>query len=258
MLTKVHEFLESLYTGASPSSVRFRYALIAFDLATVVYVMATLPLGFTPVLRWINLSIAAVILFDFVARLWISRERGRYFFRIYVLSDALVLISLVFNPYFAFDLTFLRILRGLRLGHSEYLLKDLRRDFRVFKDNEHVFVAGVNLAVFLGVTIAAVYCFFPAIGRGTDGLVNAIYFTVTTLTTTGYGDIIPQSNSAKLASVVIMVVGVTLFVNLARAVFRPQKVQHDCPTCGLQVHEPDAVHCKHCGEVLRIKTSGIS
>ncbi|MEO9575822.1 MAG: ion channel [Tateyamaria sp.] len=231
---------------------------MAFDLITVAYVMATLPLEVTPFLRAINLAIALVILFDFGARLWISGERLHYFFRVYVMSDVLVLISLLFNPYLAFDLTFLRILRGLRLAHSEYLLNDLRRDFSAFRDNEYVFVAGVNLAVFLGVTIAAVYSFFPAIGRGTDGFVNAIYFTVTTLTTTGYGDILPKSNAAKLSSVVIMVVGVTLFVNLARAMFRPRKVQYECRTCGLQLHDPDAVHCKHCGESVRIKTSGIT
>lgn len=258
MLASYKNLLNRLYTGTSAGSVRFRYTLIAFDLATVAYVMATLPLEVTPVLRLINLAIALVILFDFSARLWISGERWRYFFQVYVISDLLVLISLVFNPYFAFDLTFLRILRGLRFAHSEYLLRDLRRDFSVFKENEYVFVACVNFAVFLGITVAAVYSFFPAIGRGADGLVNAVYFTVTTLTTTGYGDIVPNSNGAKLTSVVVMVVGVTLFVNLARAVFRPKKVPHDCPACGLHLHDVDAVHCKHCGGMLRIKTGGIS
>ena len=257
MFVRSHKFLEMLYTGTSLRSVRFRYAFIAFDLATVAYFMAALPFEVTPVLRWVNLSIAAVILFDFVARLSINKEGWRYLFRVYVLSDALVLISLFFNPFFAVDLTFLRILRGLRLGHSEYLLTDLRRDFTVFRANEFVFVASLNLAVFLCVTIAAVYSFFPAIGRGVDGLVNATYFTATTLTTTGYGDILPQTNTAKLAAVLIMVVGATLFVNLVRAVFRPQKARHDCSACGLQLHDPDAVHCKRCGEILHIKTGGI-
>ena len=51
----------------------------------------------------------------------------------------------------------------------------------------------------------------------------------------------------------MMIVGITLFFRLAQAVFRPGgKVRHPCPQCGLQRHDPDAVHCKACGMVLNI------
>ncbi|HSM20019.1 MAG TPA: ion transporter, partial [Hyphomicrobiales bacterium] len=29
-----------------------------------------------------------------------------------------------------------------------------------------------------------------------------------------------------------------------------------CPHCGLNRHETDAVHCKHCGQLLKIETEG--
>ena len=54
-----------------------------------------------------------------------------------------------------------------------------------------------------------------------------------------------------------MWVGVALFLRLVQTVFRPNKVRYTCPDCGLTLHEPDAVHCKHCGETLRIKTGGV-
>ena len=53
-----------------------------------------------------------------------------------------------------------------------------------------------------------------------------------------------------------MIVGVTLFLRLAQVLLRPEKVTYECPTCGLTRHDPDAVHCKHCGETLHIKTEG--
>ena len=53
-----------------------------------------------------------------------------------------------------------------------------------------------------------------------------------------------------------MIFGVTLFLRLAQVLLRPEKVPITCPTCGLQRHDPDAVHCKHCGETLHIKTEG--
>ncbi len=65
-----------------------------------------------------------------------------------------------------------------------------------------------------------------------------------------------QGSSGRLISVVIMLCGVTLFLRLAQVLFRPTKVRFPCPSCGLQRHEPDAVHCKGCGVILKIPDEG--
>jgi hypothetical protein len=57
-------------------------------------------------------------------------------------------------------------------------------------------------------------------------------------------------------TVVIMIFGVTLFLNLARVLFNPSKVRFSCPDCGLQKHDRDAVHCKACGKLLNIPDEG--
>ena len=59
-----------------------------------------------------------------------------------------------------------------------------------------------------------------------------------------------------LISVAIMIFGVALFLRLIQTIFRPQKVHHRCPDCGLSRHDPDAVHCKHCGRTINIPTEG--
>jgi voltage-gated potassium channel len=64
------------------------------------------------------------------------------------------------------------------------------------------------------------------------------------------------TNTGRLLAVAIMVVGVGLFLRLARAIFMPAKVRHKCPDCGLMKHDPDAIHCKHCGLELKIETEG--
>jgi voltage-gated potassium channel len=81
---------------------------------------------------------------------------------------------------------------------------------------------------------------------------DALYFTVTALTTTGFGDITLPGTGGRLLTVVIMIFGVTLFIRLLRAVLRPHKVRFSCPSCGLMRHEQDAVHCKACGQLLNI------
>jgi voltage-gated potassium channel len=70
---------------------------------------------------------------------------------------------------------------------------------------------------------------------------DALYFTVTALTTTGFGDITLPGTAGRLITIVIMIFGVTLFLNLARVLFSPSKVRFDCPDCGLQRH--DVMRC---------------
>jgi hypothetical protein len=54
--------------------------------------------------------------------------------------------------------------------------------------------------------------------------VDALYFTVTALITTGFGDITLRGTTGRLISVVIMIFGVTLFLRLLRSLLQPQKV----------------------------------
>ena len=90
-----------------------------------------------------------------------------------------------------------------------------------------------------------------------NNYIDALYFTITTLTTTGFGDVILVGSTGRLLAVVIMIVGVALFLRLVQTIFRPSKVKYECPDCGLSRHELDAIHCKHCGRQLRIRTEGL-
>jgi voltage-gated potassium channel len=86
--------------------------------------------------------------------------------------------------------------------------------------------------------------------------VDALYFTIATLTTTGFGDITLTGTLGHLISVIIMIFGVTLFLRLVQVLLRPNKVRFTCPACALQRHDRDAVHCKACGTVLNIPDEG--
>ena len=87
---------------------------------------------------------------------------------------------------------------------------------------------------------------------GLGSYIDALYFTVSTLTTTGYGDVLLPGAWGKVLSIVTMLAGVTLFFRLGQALLKPRKVRFPCPTCGLIRHDPDAVHCKACGTLLCI------
>lgn len=245
-----------LYTGRSQNARRFRYGLIAFDAFTIVYFIVTAALPQSRLMTYVDAGVGLVIMLDLGTRLWISEHRLKELTRIYTLADVVVILSLLLAPLFAQELAFLRILRGLRLIHSYHLLRDIRRESHFFRQHEGPILAAVNLFVFVFVTTSLVFVIAFAGTASPAAYIDALYFTVATLTTTGYGDITMTTPGGKLLSVFIMVVGVALFVQLARAIFQPSKVQHKCPECGLTRHEPDAIHCKHCGEPLKIETEG--
>ena len=255
-MNELHRIIELLYTGHSQRARRFRYGLIGFDALTIVYFIMTMALPATPIVMALNATLGVLILVDISARLWISKNRRRELTRIYTMADIIVVASLLLAPLFTGNLMFLRALRGLRLIHAYHLLRDLRRESLFFSRHEDAILAAVNLFVFIFVTTSLVFMLAFEEDAGPSGYVDALYFTVATLTTTGFGDITMKTPGGKLLSVFIMVVGVALFVQLARAIFQPSKIKHKCTNCGLSRHEPDAIHCKHCGETLKIETEG--
>ena len=87
----------------------------------------------------------------------------------------------------------------------------------------------VNLLTFLLVVTGFVYTFFFRDGSGVAAYVDALYFTVATVTTTGFGDIVLPGIAGKLTAIVTMIIGISLFVRLAQAVFRPTKVFFPVP-----------------------------
>lgn len=253
----LHRTVRLLYNGRSRRAATFRYALVVFDVATIVYFLLTVAAENQQLLMGVNLAVGALILLDFCARLWVADNRRKMLLRVYTIADLIVIASLFLAPLLTENLAILRVLRGLRLIHSYHLLHDLRRDVRFFRVHEDAVFAAVNLFVFIFVTTSIVYVLRFQDEATIANYIDALYFTVATLTTTGFGDITLHTPGGKILSVFIMIFGVALFVRLARAIFQPAKVKYSCGECGLNRHDPDAVHCKHCGKPVKIETEGI-
>ncbi len=245
-----------LYEGRSKRATRFRYALLIFDAVTILFFLATATMPFTPTLLTIDAVVAVMVLGDMICRFWIAPNKMRHLRQIYVIVDIIVLASLIAAPFMGQELAMLRLLRALRLVHSYHLLRDLRRDSAFFRQREDAIVALVNLLVFIFAMTAVVFILRGGKEPGLETYIDALYYTVATLTTTGFGDIIMTSGLGRLLSVAIMVVGVALFLRLAKVIFTPAKVRYKCPDCGLMRHDPDAIHCKHCGNELKIESEG--
>lgn len=247
--------LSWLYYGSGTTPLRFRFGLLLFEFALLSFFVVS---SFWPGELWVFIVdwvIALLLILDFAARLYIHRPPSAFFKAPSSWADLVVIASLLLAP-FVENLLFLRALRAVRLFRSYQVLHDLRDHFRFFARNSEAIEAGINLLVFLFVMAAIVYVLKARSHPEVNNYLDALYFTVSTMTTTGFGDIVFPDPAGKLLSIFIMIMGVTLFFRLAQAIVRPFKVRYECPRCGLLRHEPDAVHCKACGQLLHIPDEG--
>ncbi|MFW2392502.1 MAG: potassium channel family protein [Alphaproteobacteria bacterium] len=251
----LRERLRLLYHGRSLAAHRFRYALLAFDIVTVLFIIATSFMPREPWIEYLDLIFGLVILADFCARIWVSPHPAREFTHPATWADMVAIFSFL-APIVGEGLGFLRVLRTLRLLHTYQLVARLRADSPFFRRNEETITAVINLIVFVFVMTGIVYETQHWRNPAIANYVDALYFTVTALTTTGFGDITLQGSLGRLTAVVIMIFGVTLFLRLLQTLLRPQKVRFPCPKCGLQRHEVDSVCCKACGTRLNIPDEG--
>jgi voltage-gated potassium channel len=247
--------LQDLYFGENREARRFRYGLVFFDIATIALFVLVASVQDQWWILPLDFALGALLTLELILRLYAEPNRRSQLLSLATLADLAVIASL-FLPVLLENLAFLRVFRALRLLRSYYLLKDLRTGSLWFRLHEDVILRSLNLLVFIFIVTSFVYVSQHNINSTIATYVDALYFTITTLTTTGFGDITLVGPGGRLLSVLIMMVGVGLFLRLLQAIFRPNKVRFECPDCALRIHDIDAVHCKHCGRVLPIPTDG--
>ncbi|MET3896121.1 voltage-gated potassium channel [Devosia sp. UYZn731] len=250
---RLRSTLRLFYHSPSPKAQRFQFAVLIVDLAIIAFFVVTPLLRDNPAFLWIDYSIAGLLLLDFGARALASTDILRWLRQLPVIIDIFILLTLL-APTLFFNLGFLRILRLWTLSRSANIWRPLKK--HGLGGYQDTIQAVINLLVFLFIVTGFVYTAFANRSDGIAGYVDALYFTVATVTTTGFGDITLPGTWGKLASIVIMIIGISLFVRLAQSIFRPNKVHFPCPQCGLLKHDPDAVHCKACGHILNIPDPG--
>jgi voltage-gated potassium channel len=248
-------FARRLYGGRDSRSRAFLYALLVFDFASLLFIIATSFLPRSDLIRGLDLAVGLAFLAELMLRIAGARRIGHELVRLTTWTDIAVIGSLLASTT-GEAAGFLRALRTLRLLRTFRVVRFLRKDSTFFRRHEDVVFAVANLSVFIFVMTGVVYETQRNVNPGIHNYADALYFTVTALTTTGFGDITLPGTLGRLITVLIMIFGVTLFLNLARVLFSPSKVRFRCPSCALLRHDVDAVHCKACGTLLKIPDEG--
>jgi voltage-gated potassium channel len=241
--------LRALYFGHTGTALKFQGVLLALDLLIVGFFIASQFIDKQP---WFWMADAAIAVFlgaDLLARLFAFGSMRRWLKYPITWIDLVVLATLLF-PALLHNWGFLRILRLWSLVQSERFWNVLARgrydDTRV----EDISKAVTNLVVFIFMAAGATQALFLHDHPELNNFVDALYFVVSSLTTTGYGDIALDTAGGRLFSIGLMLAGVSLFFSIAQKVVASPKKIIRCHTCGLDRHDLDARYCKSCGVSL--------
>ena len=150
-------------------------------------------------------------------------------------------------------LRLLRVFRVLKLAHFVGEARMLRAAMRASTRKIIIFLGFVLTAV---VIIGSVMYLIEGGESGFNNIPESIYWCIVTMTTVGYGDIVPQTALGKLLASVVMILGYgiiavpTGIVTVEIAGAREAVSTHCCPECAAEGHAVDAVYCKYCGSRL--------
>jgi len=94
--------------------------------------------------------------------------------------------------------------------------------------------------------------------NGFTSIPRSMYWAIVTLTTVGYGDVIPLTPYGKFLASTLMIMGYGIIavptgIVTAEMVGRldpPGKDTRSCPSCLSLDHRTDAIYCRRCGQPM--------
>ena len=81
--------------------------------------------------------------------------------------------------------------------------------------------AAVSIVLLVAYAVLGAYLLGPEFNPPIGDLVTALYYAVVTMTTIGYGDIVPKTAEARLFAISVMILGITVFATSISALLVP-------------------------------------
>ncbi len=212
--------------------------------------------------RWlhrIDQAILYIFALEYALRFWCAENKIEFIFNFFSLIDLLSIFPLLVG---FIDVLYLRILRWFRLLRVLRLVEFKTSIFNI-KPEDSIILIRIFLSLFSLVFIysGTIYQIENKANPDVfDNFFDALYFSIVTMTTVGFGDIIPLSTGGKIVTILMILSGILLIPwqiglltqQLLRMTSKTEKV---CSSCGLYLHERDANFCKICGTELPISNT---
>jgi voltage-gated potassium channel len=206
-------------------------------------------------------DMVSVVIFtvEYILRVWSANADPRYAHSFYgrmrylvsneALINLLVILPFYIHLFIGLDLRalqILRLLRLLRVFHLTSYMKASRLIITVFRSRKNELLLSLALTLFLLIISSCLMYFFehPAQPDRFTSIPHTLWWSVITLTTVGYGDLIPVTLPGRILTGIILLTGIALFA-LPAGIITSGFLEESRKT-----KKPLPTHCPHCGEVL--------
>ncbi len=262
-----------IFEADTPAGRWFDIALLIAILASITIVsMETVPeyqrrpglLMFFASTEWMLTFLFTI---EYVLRLMCVRSPIRYAFSFWGIIDLLSILPSYITFFIGKSSRSFVILRSVRLLRVFRVLKLWRMMDEADELSSAIWKARNKIIVFLVVVLVAVtisgtlmYHIETVTAEGLNrsshftSIPQAMYWAIVTMTTVGYGDVVPQTALGKVISAALILLGYSLIIvpsTFVSAEFIQRKRAGDdelpCPSCNAYGQRQDADFCFRCG-----------
>lgn len=227
-------------------------------LSSAIFVAQTYPIpaAFQVWLDRLDQLILIVFVLEYLVRFWCAETKWRYCFSLYSMIDLLAILPFVIG---AGDIRFIRVFRWFRILRLIRFMEG-KTMLGYFTSEDSAIFTRILLTLFIIVFVFSGLIYQVEHSRNPDRFttfLDAVYFAVATMTTVGFGDVTPVTQTGRLLTILMIWTGIALipwqFGDLIKRLIKTAnqaKQQTICPTCGLASHDDDARFCRACGTSL--------
>ena len=264
---KLHEVIFEADTRAGKAfDVGLLIAILVSILAVSLETVEPVQRRYGDLLVAIEWTITGLFTLEYILRLVCVASPWRYATSFFGIVDLLAIVptylSLLLPGSQSFvvirSLRLLRVFRIFKLGHFLSEAADLRRAVWQARGKIVVFLTTVLITVSIMGSAMYVVENLDQPSEQFTSIPQGMYWAVVTMTTVGYGDIVPHTALGKFLSAILIILGYSLiivptgFVSaelVGAKMIRPVSTQA-CAHCMREGHDADAEFCKYCGTQL--------
>lgn len=180
---------------------------ILIDLILIIYTLiSNVPTDIYNNIIIFDTIVCITLICEFCLRLFKSDDKKQFFIRNWTELIAAIPFDLIMFP-FVLNGNFLILFIILKFIKVIALFLQFLETIDVFLKKTHLDeILGITLLVIL-VSTLAIYLFDPSI----NNLIDSLWFVLSTITTVGYGDVLPNSDIGRIIGLIILTFGVFIF-----------------------------------------------